>query len=112
MPKPRPRKRRNHINNTQREHAFYRAGHDAQSESLGVVLVPGLDVEGEEGGKEDEDGGPGLAEGHGAGEEEDFDGGVEGVDAWGGGGCVSEGKLVRMRVAEEAREEGARACVP
>lgn len=86
MPKERPRKRRNHIHNTQCQDALNRSRHNPEGKRLGVVFVPGLDVEGQEGGEEDEDCRPALAERHGAGEEEDFEGRVEGVDAWWEGG--------------------------
>ncbi len=46
-----------------------------------MVLVPGLDVEGQEAGEEGRDGLPALAHVGRAGEEEDLEAGVEGVDA-------------------------------
>ena len=46
-----------------------------------MVLVPGLDVEGEHGAEEREDRGPGLSEVRCAGENEDFEGRVARIDA-------------------------------
>ena len=54
---------------------------DAERERLGVVLVPGLDVEGEQGSEEGRDRLPALAHVLRGGEDEDFERGVERVDA-------------------------------
>lgn len=53
---------------------------DAERQRLGVVLVPGLDVKGHEAGEEGRDRLPRLAHVLGAGEDEDLEGRVAGVD--------------------------------
>lgn len=54
---------------------------DAEGERLSVVLIPGLDVESEKGGKDGRDGVPTLAHVLRGGEDKAFERGVEGVDA-------------------------------
>lgn len=63
------------------EDALDRPRHKAQGEGMGVVLVPGLDVEGEQAGEESHNRLPALAEVHGSREDQDLKRGVDGIDA-------------------------------
>lgn len=94
------------IHDAEGQDAFDWARDDAQREDVRVVLVPSLDVEGEHGAEEREDGGPGLSEVRCACENEDFEGRVARVDACRG---YTSDKAIRWIKCFGATHHGQRA---
>ena len=72
---------RERIYEAHRQDAFDWARYNAESESFRMIFVPCLYVECQERGKLDGDGLPGLPEVHGGAEDNDFEGGIDSVNA-------------------------------
>jgi hypothetical protein len=69
------------VDEDKNQNALHRSIHDAERQSLSVILVPRLDVEGAERGKEHGDRVPAVAHVLAAGKEEHLEGRVQRVDA-------------------------------
>lgn len=69
------------VDDAEGEDALDGAGDYAQGKDVCVILIPGLDVEGENGSKEGDESGPGLSEVRCASENEEFEGRVACIDA-------------------------------
>lgn len=68
------------VHETEDDDTLNRTRDNTQSQSVGVVFIPGLHVEGQQRGEEDQDGLPALTEAHGCREDEDLEGSVHSVD--------------------------------